>query len=73
MTYKFKNKYNLGRKLSDEHKEKLRNPSDETREKMRQSQLGKKLSPESIAKRTETQRKNRLIKKLTHKDPHFAY
>jgi len=59
---------NLGRKRSPEHKEKVRQASlgkkhsPEYKEKMRQVHLGKTKSPESIAKRTETRKRNRVSK-----------
>ncbi len=53
--------------MTEETKEKISkkniNPTEETREKMRVSHTGKTLSAETIAKRTETRKKNREISK----------
>jgi hypothetical protein len=54
--------------VSDKTREKMRQISlgrkfsPEARERMRQGQLGKKRSPEGIKKRTETRKRNRLLK-----------
>lgn len=42
------------------------NRSIEIRNKLRLSRLGKKLSPKSIAKRTESRRKNKLLKEMSN-------
>lgn len=56
--------HQLGRHLSEEHKEKLRNAnkgkhlSEETRRKISEVQKGRKQSEETIKKRVETRKKN---------------
>lgn len=70
------NKNSCGRKLSERHKEilincnKTRNISEETHRKMRESHLGKKLSLESIQKRTESCKAKKLLGYVQKRCPH---
>ena len=70
-------KRNLGKLRSEEAKEKYKQMrlgkkmSPETKEKLRQINLGNKFSSETIAKRTETFKRNRLLKKLKSTEESF--